>query len=286
MSKLIAVMLWLVTIGTLLLFVGQKLVFGDTLWWFPTAISEHAAALDAQFNRTLWVVGLAFTLSQLALGYVVFRYASKGKQHAVYSHGSNNLEATWTIITAVVFIGLGILGQRVWWDLHINDAPADAVKINVVAQQFQFNFHYSGADQTFGRVDPTLINDSALNFVGLDTNDAAAKDDIQATVLVVPVNKSVELSLRSKDVIHNFFVPALRFKQDTVPGLTVRVHFKALKVGQYEVPCAELCGQLHYNMKTFMLVIPQDEYEPLAAMSEEAFKARLAELQQQYPVSK
>src|ERR1041385_1206406 len=99
---------------------------------------------------TAVVVGIAFTGAQLALGYAVWRYGRKGNDRAVYSHGSNKLEATWTIITAGIFIAVAILGQRVWANLHLNAAPADALKVNVIAQQFQFNFHYAGVDGEFG----------------------------------------------------------------------------------------------------------------------------------------
>jgi cytochrome c oxidase subunit II len=282
MGKIVGIMMWALAIGTVLIFIGQNLLFGQTYWWFPEAISEHGPKIDAQFMRTLWVSGIAFFLAQAALGYAVWRYGSRGNERAVYSHGSNRLEAIWTVATAIVFILLAVLGQMVWVDLHLNEAPAGAVKVSVVAQQFQFNFHYPGADSTFGKTDPKFIDDSSLNYVGLDPEDAAGKDDAQVTTLAVPVDTPVELSLRSKDVIHNFFVPALRFKQDLVPGLTIRVHFTPNKVGKYEIPCAELCGQLHYNMKSFMVVIPKEDYQQLTGMREEQFKERMAELLQQY----
>lgn len=286
MSKIVAVLVWAVAIGTVLIFAGQNLMFGETLWWFPEGASDHAEAIDAQFNRTMIIVALTFVLSQLALGYIVWQYTSRKSGRAVYSHGSNKLEAVWTIATAVVFVGIGILGQQMWVKLHINEAPADALKVNLVAQQFQFNFHYPGSDGTFGKTDPKFINDSSLNYVGLDLEDPNAKDDVQTTTLAVPVNRPVEITMRSKDVIHNFFVPAMRFKQDAVPGLSIKIHFTPNKVGKYEIPCAELCGSLHYNMKSFMLVLPEDEYRELAAMSEEPFKEKIGELLQKYPTSK
>ncbi len=79
--------------------------------------------------------------------------------------------------------------------------------------------------------------------------------------LAIPVNRPVELRLRSKDVIHNFWVPQLRFKQDLVPGMEIKVHFTANKVGKYELACAELCGQLHFKMKSYMLVLPEEEIQ-------------------------
>ncbi|HET8677306.1 MAG TPA: cytochrome c oxidase subunit II [Blastocatellia bacterium] len=271
MGKILGLLLGVLAIATVYMFLSRE--------WFPEVISEHGPALDAQFKRTLFVVGIAFTLAQLALGYAVFRFGRRGKERAVYTHGSNKLEATWTLVTAAVFITLGFLGQQVWARMHLNKAPDGAVKINMVAQQFQFTFHYPGADKEFGRTAPNLIDDSSLNYVGLDTEgDQKAADDIQTTTMVIPVNRAVEVTLRSKDVIHNFFVPQLRFKQDAVPGMAIKIHFTATKTGKYEVVCAELCGQLHYNMRTAVIVVDQEEYDQLSEMPKDAFTTRVGEL--------
>ena len=167
----------------------------------------------------------------------------------------------------------------------MHDAPAGSYTVEVVAQQFQWNFHYPGKDNVFGRTDPKLIDDGALNFVGLDESDPNAKDDSVTTALAIPVNKPVELRLRSKDVIHSFWVPPLRFKQDLVPGMEIKVHFTATKVGKYELACAELCGQLHFKMKSFMLVLPDDEMDGLKGMPQEQFQARMTELLAKYPIT-
>jgi cytochrome c oxidase subunit 2 len=282
MGKITGLLMWILAISSVLLFVGQKLIFGSVLWWFPAGVSEHAGAIDAQFGRTLLVVGVAFTAAQIALGYAVLKFGRKGDSRAVYTHGSNKLEVTWTAVTAIVFVVLAVLGQRVWANLHLNAAAAGAARIEVVAQQFQWNFHYPGADGVFGKTEARFIDDSSLNFVGLDPGDAAGRDDAQLTTLVIPVNRPVELTLRSKDVIHSFFVPSLRFKQDTLPGMAIKVHFTATKEGKYEIPCAELCGSLHYNMKSNLLVIPAEEYDHLVSSSEESFKEQLGALLQRY----
>jgi heme/copper-type cytochrome/quinol oxidase subunit 2 len=93
---------------------------------------------------------------------------------------------------------------------------------------------------------------------------------------------AVELILRSKDVIHDFWVPQLRFKQDLVPGMVIRVHFTANQPGKYELACAELCGQLHFKMKSYMLVLPEDEHRALIALPQEQFQARMGELLAKY----
>jgi cytochrome c oxidase subunit 2 len=276
MGRALAVIIWILTLGSVSLFFVKK-------WWFPEAISSHAAALDRQFLLTIIVVGIAFTAAQVGLGYVVWKYRDRGQSdRATYTHGSNRLEVVWTVVTAVIFIGLAVMGQSVWASLHFNKAPADAFQVEVVAQQFQWNFHYAGKDAVFGRTDPSLIDDSALNYIGLDQADPNAKDDVVHSVIAVPEGRPVELILRSRDVIHNFWVPQLRFKQDLVPGMNIRVHFTANRPGKYELACAELCGQFHFRMKSFMLVLPAAEHQALMALPQEQFQARVTELLAKY----
>lgn len=276
MGRVLAVIIWVLTLGSVSLFFVKK-------WWFPTAISEHAAALDRQFLITIIVVGISFTAAQVGLGWMVWKYRDTGdRSRGTYSHGSSRLEVLWTLITAVIFVGLAVMGQSVWASLHFNQAPAGSYQVGVLAQQFQWNFHYAGSDGVFGRTDPGLIDDSSLNFIGLDDQDANSRDDAVHSVLAVPVGRPVELILRSKDVIHNFWVPQLRFKQDLVPGMMIRVHFTALTPGKYELACAELCGQLHFKMKSYMLVLPTEEHSALTALPQDQFQTRMTELLAKY----
>jgi cytochrome c oxidase subunit 2 len=252
-------------------------------WWFPASISEHGPLVDSQFTITIIVVGVAFTAAQVGLGWVVFKFRDNAdKQRATYSHGNNRLEVLWTVVTAVIFISLAVMGQRVWASLHLHAAPPGSYQIEVVAQQFSWNFHYPGKDNVFGKTDPNLIDDSALNFVGLDDTDPNAKDDAVVSTLAIPVNRPVELILRSKDVTHSFFVPQLRFKQDLVPGMGIHVHFTANKIGKYELACAELCGMNHYKMKSYMLVLPQNEFDELVALPQDKFQTKKDELFNKY----
>src|SRR2546423_225794 len=279
MGRVLAVIIWIITLLSVLLFVSGK-------WWFPTPISEHAPAFDRQFMITILVVGIAFTAAQIGLGWMVWKYRDTGKagDRAIYTHGSNSLEMVWTVVTAIIFIALAVMGQNVLASLRLHDAPPGSYTVEAVAQQFQWDFPYPRKDNKFGRTHPKLIDDSALNFVGLDSSDAAAADDTVTSALAIPVNRPVELRLRSKDVIHNFWVPQLRFKQDLVPGMEIKVHFTANKVGRYELACAELCGQLHFKMKSYMLVLPEDEIQTLQGLGQEQFQAKIAEYLAKYPL--
>jgi cytochrome c oxidase subunit 2 len=276
MGRVLGLAIWLITLGSVGMFVSKH-------WWFPESISEHGGAVDRQFMITIIVVGIAFAAAQIGLGWVVWKYRdSAAATRATYSHGNNRLEVVWTIVTAVIFISLAIMGQRVWASLHLHAAPAGSYTVEVVAQQFSWNFHYHGKDNVFGRTDPTLIDDSALNYVGIDDTDPNAKDDSVVSTLVVPVNRPVELILKSKDVTHSFFVPQLRFKQDLVPGMAIPVHFTVTKIGKYELACAELCGMNHYKMKSYMLVLPENEFNELVNLSQDKFQARKDELLNKY----
>jgi cytochrome c oxidase subunit 2 len=235
-------------------------LFSGKHGWFPESISEHGPAIDAQFIRTLIVVAIAFIASQVALGWYVWRYRDTGKGEVVYTHGNTKLEVGMMLIVTVVFVSLAALGQRVWAQLHLQDAPADAVQIEVTGQQFVWNIRYPGTDGKFG--ERSKAHQRSGKPGGLDTKDAAAKDDIvSVNRMAIPVNKPIKVILRAKDVTHSFFVPALRFKQDTVPGLAIPVHFKALKTGEYEIACAELCGLGHYKMKGYLMVMEDAQYE-------------------------
>jgi len=250
---LLAPVIWVLTVAVSYFFFAKT-------WWFPEPISAHAIAYDAQFMRTLVVVGIIFILAQFALGYVIVKFRNDGGR-ASYSHGNNKLETLWTSATALLFIGLVVMGTKIWASVHFDEAPPDAIPIEVTSKQFAWSFRYPGADGKFGRTDLKLVNDSAGNPLGIDEKDPAGKDDIVSASLKVPVGKPIRLMLHSRDVIHNFYVRELRLKQDLVPGMEIPFHFQADKIGIYEVPCSELCGLGHFQMRTTMQVMSEADFE-------------------------
>ncbi|MFQ5741298.1 MAG: cytochrome c oxidase subunit II [Acidobacteriota bacterium] len=260
---ILALTIWAITLVTTIAFAGKY-------WWFPPAASAHAGRVDGQFVVTLAVTGAVFLAAQIALGFLILRYRERPGGTAHYSHGNNKLEALWTTLTTVLFFLMVLPGQGIWADLYIREAPADAIRIEVTGQQFAWNIRYPGADGRFGATRPELMNDSEGNPLGLDASDPAAEDDLVVPVMAVPINRPIELLLRSKDVTHAFFVRELRVKQDTVPGLVVPLRFTATRIGRYEVACAELCGLGHHRMRTFVSVLSEADYAKwLADMSED-----------------
>src|SRR2546422_10664952 len=118
MGRALAVIIWILTLLSVILFVSKK-------WWFPQAISAHAPALDRQFMITLVVVGIAFVAAQVGLGWMVWKYRdASNRPAATYTHGSSRLEVVWTVITGVVFVGLAPMGQSVWGSPAFHAAPA------------------------------------------------------------------------------------------------------------------------------------------------------------------
>lgn len=250
---LLAGIIWLLTVVT-----GYFLY--ARVWWFPPPISKLGLAYDQQFSRTLLITGIIFVLAQVALGFAIARFR-KNRGPVWHSHGNVRLEALWTVATVVLFLGIVAMGTRVWAGVHFDEAPPDAIPIEVTARQFAWTFRYAGPDGRFGRTDLKLVNEAAGNPLGLDDRDPAARDDIVSASLKIPVGKPVLLRLRSRDVIHNFFVPELRIKQDMVPGMEIPLHIQADKIGIYEAPCSELCGLGHFQMRTTMQVMSEANFE-------------------------
>jgi len=250
---LLAITIWIITLIIVVLFAGR-------VWWFPESASAHGAQLDNQFVVTLIVTGAIFILAQGGLGYLIMRYRERPGQQATYSHGNDKMEVIWTIATTVLFFGMVLLGFQVWIDMYIIAAPEDAIRIEVTGQQFAWTIRYPGPDGEFGTTSPELIDDSAGNPLGLDPDDPVGMDDIVVPTMAVPVNRPIELLLRSKDVTHSFSVRELRVKQDTLPGMVIPLRFVATKLGKYEIACAELCGLGHHRMRSFIDVFFEEDY--------------------------
>jgi cytochrome c oxidase subunit II len=225
----------------------------------PAPITAAGIAIDHQYYMTLGVAAVAFILSQLGLGFVVFRFRDHG-QKVQFFRGSNKFEILWTSITAICFVGLGLMGGRAWANGRMTTPSSQPIQIEVTESQFVFNFRYPGPDGKFGRLDPKQINSAFGNMIGLDSSDPAGADDIVVPTLTIPVNHEIELLIRGQDVIHSFFVRELRLQQDAMPGLVVPITFTADKIGKYEIVCTQLCGLGHSNMHSYLNVVSDEDY--------------------------
>ena len=257
MGLALLAIIWLITFVSTYFFIAQT-------WWLPHGAAAAAPWIDHQFALTYVLMGIVFVAAQLSLGYLAWRYRDhKDAAPVEYSHGNLKLEVLWTTLTAILFIGLNLMGSHVWASERFEPAKPDAVPVEVTGMQFAWYFRYPGPDGKYGKTDPKLEDPSAGNeaAIGLETTDPASKDDVVAGTMYLPVGREVNLTLRAVDVIHSFFVPALRFKQDAVPGLAIHMHFTPTEIGDYEMACAELCGLGHYKMHGMVRVVSQADFD-------------------------
>jgi len=257
MGLVLLIVIWLITLISAYFFLAKT-------WWLPVGASAAAAGIDHHFSTTYILMGTVFIAAQVALGYCAWKYRDGSSSSAArYTHGNNTLEIAWTILTAVLFIGLNLASGSIWASERFRPAVSNAVQVEVTGMQFAWYFRYPGPDGKFGGTKPELIDPSTggEGAVGLDTTDLASKDDIVSSTMYVPVNREIEVILRSHDVIHSFFVPNMRFKQDAVPGLAIHMHFTPIATGDYELTCAELCGLGHYKMNGMLKVVSQEEFD-------------------------
>lgn len=204
----------------------------------PPAASSVAPAVDRLFYVILGITGFFFFLVEGALLVFVLRYRHRPGRTALYIHGHTGAEVIWTLIPAVILLWLTFTSQRLWVRIKEYE-PANPVEVEVLAEQFAWNIRYPGPDGQFNTADDvTTINQMHL-----------------------PVDQPVLVWLKSKDVIHSFFVPAFRIKQDVVPGMTGHLWLEATRPGQYEIGCAQLCGLGHYRMRGFITVEDQETFQ-------------------------
>ena len=252
MAVALLVALLLITIGCIYLFVAHP-------WWFPAGVSAFAAPVDHEFNTAFWLLGGLFVAAQIVLLFLIFR--SWRRKKSSYIPGNWRMELGWTAAIALLFFWFHFSGGKLWSRMELHEPEAGALKVEVTGAQFQWYFRYPGPDGVFGTTDAQKFSrPDEGNGLGLDPNDPAGRDDIVSTALMLPVGQDVELDLRGQDVIHSLFIPAMRFKQDAVPGMTIVTRLHPTKVGNYEIACAELCGTGHYRMRALARVVTTEQF--------------------------
>src|SRR4029077_8515105 len=134
--------------------------------------------------------------AQVALGLFAWKFRERSAA-ARYSHGNNKLEIIWTLLTAILFIGLNLASGSIWASERFRPAVSNATQVEVTGMQFAWYFRYPGPDGKFGATKPELIDPSSgsESAVGLDTTDPASKDDVVTGTMYVPVNREVEVVL-------------------------------------------------------------------------------------------
>jgi len=262
MGKLFAVVLIVITIISTAIFIFHD--FAGMSLWLPVDGSAHAHGVDHQLMETMYGSGFLFVLSQILLGLFVWQASDRpeGWKYKVFPGGAKPMVTLAIVLVGIEILTLSFVGSRVWAGIYFTEAKAEALPIDVQAGQFAFYFRYAGADGKFGAIHPDKIDEGSGNFFGLDPrNDEAARDDIVVASMVIPVNREINLTMHSKDVIHSFYVRELRLQQDIVPGLMIPLHFTATRTGRYEIVCTQLCGLGHYQMRAYLEVKTQEEFD-------------------------
>ncbi len=218
--------------GSIVALLGLALIAGGVatavaIWptWLPVAASREAGRI----HFVIWfVVGICIAIFALVAAVMIysvlrFRVQEDDFEDGPSVHGHTGLEITWTAIPFVLVTAIAIVSAIV---LSRNDAQAEnTLRIDVVAQQFEFTFSYPDAN------------------------------NVTSPVLRLPEGRSVELYMRSLDVIHSVFVPQFSQKEDVVPGLVTQLHITPDRVGTFPLECTELCGLGHSLMRSQAIVM-------------------------------
>jgi cytochrome c oxidase subunit II len=229
-------------------------------WWFPPEVSSYGQDIDFLFYVILWMVGITFVATEVLLVWCILRWGrgEKATTKAGFVHGNHTLEMVWTAVPALLLLFVAFSQMEAWADVKFKDNfpkegrfTVERPIAEVYASQFDWRFRYP---------------DEQGNFTGADIIEKPFE-------FVVPVGEPVTFILKSRDVLHSFFVPNFRLKQDAVPGMEIPVWFQADEVGDYDLICAELCGWGHYKMAGRVRVLPAAEYDAWLAAEREALYA-------------
>lgn len=265
---------------------------------FPPNASTHGAELDYLTAIVHWFMIILFVGWGLFYLYCLFRFR-KGKNPVASYAGAKGKFSTYGEAGIVLIeVVLLVLFAVPIWAKRVSAVPSktDAVELRVIAEQFLWNVHYPGADGVFGRTDVKNVTASS-NPLGIDFTDPAAQDDIVTlNQLHLPVDKPALIYLSSKDVIHSFFLPQMRVKQDAIPGQVIPVYFTPNKVTPpesvapdcanrkkypvkkcWEIACAQLCGLTHYRMQGYYAVHTQADFNKWLADAPKIADIRPAE---------
>lgn len=212
--------------------------------WLPPLASAAGLGIDHLFMFILWLTGIAFIATEGALFWFLWKYnATDNRQPAKFSHGSHTLEVIWTILPAATLLFIAIYQMNAWAESKMRvpkEGDPNVVVLEVRARQFEWRVRYPG------------LHGGKLGQPG----ELFTVNDIH-----VPVNKMVLVHLKSEDVLHSFFLPNMRVKQDAVPGMNIPVWFRPVQEGVYDLACSQLCGWGHYKMMGRLTVESESDYE-------------------------
>jgi cytochrome c oxidase subunit 2 len=237
-------------------------------WGMPPNAALHGVAVDRLMHWDIGAMLVCFLLAHLLLVIALLRRRNARPQipNPQVQNVPSASTSTWTVelvplaLLCVLYIAMAVTAEHLWAQQRFEGPAPAALHVEVVGQQFEWYFHYPGLDASFGANKPQLAAPALGNPLGLDPGDQRGRDDLVASELVLPANRQVDLQLRSLDVIHGFFIPAMRLKQNAVPGMLLHVHFTPIAEGSYAILCSQVCGSGHARMQARLRVVSSAEY--------------------------
>ncbi|USD39131.1 MULTISPECIES: cytochrome c oxidase subunit II [Ferrimonas] len=227
--------------------------------WSLPPLASNWSDIDLTIGITLAITGLVFIAVVVFMAYAVYRFRYRRHSRSQYQPENKRLELWLTGFTAVGITAMLVPGLYVYSD--IVTVPDEAHQVEVLAQQWSWQFRLPGDDGVLGKTDIKRIGPD--NPFGIDPVDPAGQDDrlVVGNRLHLPVGIPVQVLLRSKDVLHDFYVPQFRNKMDAVPGIVSSLWFTPVKLGEFEILCAELCGVGHFNMRGAVVVQEPEQFQ-------------------------
>jgi cytochrome c oxidase subunit 2 len=227
--------------------VAGAMIAAQARIWFPGAsVSPLGMEIDNLFYLILVITTVTFIATHAVMAYVLWRFGSGETSRGWFIHGSHKLEVIWSIVPAGILLFIALYQMDVWarYRLKRNADPQALTHpvAEVTARQFEWRIRYPAPGKT---LQPKPQPDDLYT-----VND-----------LHVPLGRPVSILLRSEDVLHSFFLPHLRVKQDAVPGSEIPVWFEVTKAGTFDLVCAELCGWGHYKMRGQLVSQSEAEYQ-------------------------
>ncbi|MGV3591518.1 MAG: c-type cytochrome [Gammaproteobacteria bacterium] len=227
--------------------------------WYLTPIASNWENIDDTINITFWVTGCVFVAVNLFMAYAVYRFRYSKERRAKYEPENKKLETWLTLATSIGVAAMLAPGLFVWADFV--QVPEEAHEVEALGQQWQWSFRYPGADGVLGAADAGYITPE--NPFGMSEDDPAGRDDIlvSSQEMHLPLDRPVNMLLRSKDVLHDYAVAPFRVKMDLVPGSVTYMWLTPTAAGTYDILCEELCGLGHHVMRGKVVVEDQAAYD-------------------------
>ena len=247
-----------VAIVIALLVLGSILFHIFSPWWM-TPIASNWGSIDSALMVTLYICAIAFVGLNLFLALALYKYRARDGRRAHYEPENATLEKRLTFWTGIGIAGMLAPGL-IAWNEYVT-VPANAAVIEATGQQWQWGFRFPGPDGVLGTA--AVAHISPDNSFGLNPSDPHGRDDIlvETNELHMPLGKPVKLVLRSKDVLHDFYVPEFRAKMDLVPGIVTYFWMTPTRTGKFDILCAELCGVGHHEMRGTVVVEEQAAFD-------------------------